>query len=179
MMNFKSPHCLFLLLYFSHDGSRENQDPGKPTLFRSNINRVGSRTETVTKEERFWRQEKQCRNGIQGLIYRWTEGLISTLCCAVLSHVWLFEIPWTVACRAPLSMGFSRQEYCSGLLCPPPGDLPDPGIKPTFLTSLAMASWFFTTWEAPILLYEWLFVISALVIISKSYVFLITVDEVK
>ena len=125
MMNFKSPHCLFLLLYFSHDGSRENQDPGKPTLFRSNINRVGSRTETVTKEERFWRQEKQCRNGIQGLIYRWTEGLISTLCCAVLSHVWLFEIPWTVACRAPLSMGFSRQEYYSGLPFPSPGDLPD------------------------------------------------------
>ena len=37
-------------------------------------------------------------------------------------------IPWTVACQAPLSMGFSRQEYCSGLPCPPPGDLPNPGI---------------------------------------------------
>ena len=36
---------------------------------------------------------------------------------------------WTAARQAPLSMGFSRQEYCSGLLCPPPGDLPDPGIK--------------------------------------------------
>ena len=33
-------------------------------------------------------------------------------------------------CQAPLSMGFSRQEYCSGLLCPPPGDLPNPGIEP-------------------------------------------------
>ena len=39
--------------------------------------------------------------------------------------------PWTVACQASLSMGFSRQEYWSGLLFPPPGDLPDPGIKPT------------------------------------------------
>ena len=39
-------------------------------------------------------------------------------------------IPWTVACWAPLSMGFSRQEYWSGLPFPPPGDLPDPGIKP-------------------------------------------------
>ena len=37
---------------------------------------------------------------------------------------------WTVAHRAPLPMGFSRQEYWSGLPCPPPGDLPDPGIKP-------------------------------------------------
>ena len=38
--------------------------------------------------------------------------------------------PWTVAHQAPLSMGFSRQEYWSGLLCPSPGDLPNPGIKP-------------------------------------------------
>ena len=47
------------------------------------------------------------------------------------SHVRLFATPWTVACQASLSMGFSRQEYWSGLLFPPPGDLPDPGIKPT------------------------------------------------
>ena len=39
-------------------------------------------------------------------------------------------ITWTVACQAPLAMGFSRQEYWSGLPCPPPGDLPDPGIEP-------------------------------------------------
>ena len=38
--------------------------------------------------------------------------------------------PWTIAYHAPLSMGFSGQEYCSGLLFPPPEDLPDPGIKP-------------------------------------------------
>ena len=48
----------------------------------------------------------------------------------VLSHVQLFVQPWTVACQAPLSMGFSRQEYWNGLPCPPPGDLPDPGIQP-------------------------------------------------
>ena len=41
-----------------------------------------------------------------------------------------FEIPWTVDSQAPLSMGFSSQEYCSGLPCPPQGDLPDPEIKP-------------------------------------------------
>ena len=47
-----------------------------------------------------------------------------------LSHVQLFETPWTVAYKAPLSMEFSRQEYWSGLPFPFPGDLPDPGIKP-------------------------------------------------
>ena len=47
------------------------------------------------------------------------------------SHVWLFATPWTVAHQAPLSMGFSRQEYWSGLpCCPPPADLSDPGIEP-------------------------------------------------
>ena len=46
------------------------------------------------------------------------------------SGVRLFVILWTVARQAPLSMGFSRQEYLSGLPCPPPGDLPDPGVEP-------------------------------------------------
>ena len=45
----------------------------------------------------------------------------------VLSHVQLYVTPWTVARQAPLSMGFSRQEQWSGLPCPPPGGLPDPG----------------------------------------------------
>ena len=47
-----------------------------------------------------------------------------------LSRVWAFATPWTVACQVPLSMGFSRQEYWSGLLFPSPGDLPGPGIEP-------------------------------------------------
>ena len=46
------------------------------------------------------------------------------------SHVQLFATLWTVVCQAPLSMGFSRQEYWSGLPCPPLGDLLDPGIEP-------------------------------------------------
>ena len=46
------------------------------------------------------------------------------------SHVQLFATLWTVARQAPQSMGFSRQEYWSGLPCFPPGDLPDPGVKP-------------------------------------------------
>ena len=68
-----------------------------------------------------------------------------------LSCVQLFATPWTVAYQAPRSMGFSRQEYQSGLPCPPPGDLPNPGIECTFLTSPAFADVFFTTsatWKA-------------------------------
>ena len=60
---------------------------------------------------------------------------------------------WTVARHAPLSMGFSRQDYCSGLPCPPLGDLPDPGIKPMSLMSPSLAGRFFitgATWEAHI-----------------------------
>ena len=47
-----------------------------------------------------------------------------------LSRVRLFATPWTVAYQAPLSMGFSRQEYWSGVPFPSPGDLPDPGLEP-------------------------------------------------
>ena len=60
----------------------------------------------------------------------------------VLSRVQLFVTLWTVACQVPLSVGFSRQEYRSGLPFPPPGDIPDPGTKPT---SPALAGGFFTT----------------------------------
>ena len=58
------------------------------------------------------------------------------------SCVRLFMTLWIVAHQAPPSMGFFRQEYWSGLPFPPPGDLPDPGIKPM---SLALAGGFFTT----------------------------------
>ena len=89
----------------------------------------------------------------------------------MLSHfcyVWLFAPPWTIAHQAPLSMGFSRQEYWSGLPCLPPGDLPDPGIEPTSVTPPTLAGGFFittsATWEAqPLvqsghLLFSWLVV---------------------
>ena len=57
---------------------------------------------------------------------------------------------WTVVRQAPLSMGFSRQEYWSALPCPPPGDLPNPGIEVRSLVSPALADGVFTTsitWE--------------------------------
>ena len=68
-----------------------------------------------------------------------------------LSHVRLLVISWTVAYHTPLSVGFSGQEYWRGLLVPPPGDLPDPGVKPTFPVSSALARWILyhsATWEA-------------------------------
>ena len=71
------------------------------------------------------------------------------------SYVRLLVTPWTVAHQAPLSMGFSRQEYWSGLPCLPPGDLSDPGIELVSLMSPALAGRFFTTsatWEALVLI---------------------------
>ena len=62
--------------------------------------------------------------------------------CYVLSHVQLFATPWTLACQAPLSLGFPRQESWSGLPFPSPGNLPNPGIEPV---SPALAGRFFTT----------------------------------
>ena len=68
------------------------------------------------------------------------------------SHVQFFGILWTVACQAPLSLGFSRQEYWSGLSCPPPADLPYPGMESAYLMSPALAGRFLTTsatWNVP------------------------------
>ena len=67
------------------------------------------------------------------------------MCAKSLSHVRLFVTLWIVACQAPLSMGFSRQECWSGLPFPPSGDLPDPGIEPTSLMFPALAGGFFNT----------------------------------
>ena len=70
----------------------------------------------------------------------------------VLSHVQLFVTPWTVALQAPLSMGFPRQEYWSGLPFPSPGDLAHPGTESAFLVTPAWAGGYFTasaTWKAP------------------------------
>ena len=71
---------------------------------------------------------------LQG-IYLGGGGLVAQSCPTLAT-------PWTVACQAPLSMGFSRQEYWSGLPFPSPGDLPGPGMKPA---SPALGLGFFTT----------------------------------
>ena len=82
-------------------------------------------------------------------------GTVPTLiwygCAYSFSGVRLFVTLWTAVRQAPLSMGFSRQVYWSGVPFPPPGDLPDPGMEPVSLMSPALESGFFTTsttWEA-------------------------------
>ena len=76
---------------------------------------------------------------------RWPFALTIIKCPQLLSHVRLFVTPWTVACQAPLTMGFPRREYWSRLPFSPPGDLPDPGIQPVSPASPALAGRFFTT----------------------------------
>ena len=64
---------------------------------------------------------------------------------SALSLTRLFATLWHVGCQALLAMGFSRQEHWNGLPFPAPGDLPDPGIKPTSLASSALAGGLFIT----------------------------------
>ena len=88
------------------------------------------------------------------------ESLFSgTLMCVCMlssiSHVRLCDM--TVAHQALLSMGFSRQEFWSGFLCPPPGDVPDPGIELTSLMSPELAGRFLTTsatWKVPLIMFS-------------------------
>ena len=67
-------------------------------------------------------EQNKIADGFQGWCCQ--SGGLNTKSCLTLAT------PWTVARQAPLSMGFPRQEYWSGLSCPPPGDLPNPGIEP-------------------------------------------------
>ena len=75
--------------------------------------------------------------------FKFWSSSVCTVCIyvCVLSCVWCFVTPWTVACQAPLSMEFSRQEYWSGLPSPTPGDLPDPGMEPESPASPPLAGW--------------------------------------
>ena len=86
----------------------------------------------------------------------WPRGICVCLKLSHFSPVQLFAALWAVACQAPLSMGFSKQEYWSGLPCPPPGDLPDPGIEPASSCSsytgrrVLYPGGFFAIWETGI-----------------------------
>ena len=73
------------------------------------------------------------------------------MCAKLLNHIQLCATLQTAAHQGPLSIEFYREEYWSGLLCPPPGILPNPGIELISLTSPVLAGRFFTTatWEAP------------------------------
>ena len=87
----------------------------------------------LAKQKQSHRYRKQTSDyqgeGRRGI--NWETGIhIHTVLCVSHSAVSDFVTPWTVAHQAPLSLGFSRQEYWSGLPRPPPGDLPSPGIEP-------------------------------------------------
>ena len=93
------------------------------------------------------------------------------------SGIQLFVTPWTVSCQAPLSIGLSRQEYWSRLPCPPPGNLPHPGIELMSLMSPALAGGLFTweratwesaTWEATIYESEVYVTVEKLLNLSES-----------
>ena len=93
-----------------------------------------------TVEEKKWLEMRSERSARPHHGRAWGSILSEQDCDMWSVYVWLShsvlpdsETPWTVALQAPLSMGFSRQEYWSGLLLPPPGDLPHPGIKPNLL----------------------------------------------
>ena len=100
-------------------------------------------------------QATQCPS-VDGWINRmWSIHTIEYLCVCLHAHTCaqpcLTVIPWTIALQAPLFMGFSRQEYWSGLPFPSPGDLPNCGTEPSSLMSPALAGRFFATsaiWEA-------------------------------
>ena len=79
-------------------------------------------------------RRRTANSGNQKFTKPWS--LLYMLSC--FSRAWLSATLWTVAHQAPLSMGFSRQEYWSGLPCLPPQDLPHPGIEPTSLTTPAL-----------------------------------------
>ena len=110
-----------------------------------------------------WIEEpgRQQSMGSQSVGYNWATNTHNILKWKLLSRIWLFATPWTVACQPPMSLEFFRQKYWSGLLCPPPGDPPNPEMvsespalqadslpsepsgKPIYSISLCMLSHFY------------------------------------
>ena len=107
----------------------------------------GSRITSVTKHRtRFQRF-------VLGKSLLWIFGNVNV---KLLSHIRLFATPWTISYQAPLSMGFSRQEYWSELTFPPPGGLPNPGIgsnpwlcvdRGILYHGVTLAAWFISIWR--------------------------------
>ena len=96
----------------------------------------------------------------------------------MLSCVQLFATPWSVACQAPLSMEFSRQEYCSGLPCPSPRDFSNPGIKPA---SPPLAGGFFTTEPpaSPVYIHTYIHIYFYFIVSCTLYSYYINIYDIK
>ena len=124
-------HCRWIIYKLSHKGSssyvRGKSKRSLPTLVSKSYKSPG-RDRNVWlgwKADWFWLKGNRLCFAQCGL-----KPLLKVVVVELLSHVWLFVTPWTVAYYAPPSMGFSRQEYWSGLPFPSPGDLPGAGIEP-------------------------------------------------
>ena len=130
------------------DGDPENRFPLKQMKSKD-----GSRGEgggfLAFRKARAWPQAARQRRctlpGRPGLCWAHTEGLTHTtapplvaISCVSCAQSRLFVTPWTVSCRVPLSMGFARQAYWSGLPFPTAGDLPNPGMEPASPGPLAL-----------------------------------------
>ena len=131
MFNTTSPQHLVTLVFimFSYNGRRLE-------CLKIYINMISN---TFINFHEKWAQYKVCPQ----------YALIVCVRISCFSHVHHFVILWIVAHQAPLSMGFSRQEYCSGLPFPSPGDLSDPGIEPrspALQADSCIVGRFFTNW---------------------------------
>ena len=110
----------------------------KERILRKKKEREREKRERKQEEEREWGKQLE-RNVLVTVItyyhlaHTWLNLAFCVMYCCF-SCVELFVTPWLIAYQNPQSIAFSRQEYWSGLLCPPPGDLPDPGTEPTSLT---------------------------------------------
>ena len=115
--------CSFLLLC-----------PSPNSKCRSDRKEVSWYTLSVRKKQgKVWAEIWRGKQRMQGIVLKRIKHSFKDI---LTSCVQLFGTPWTVVCQAPLFIGFSRQEYWSGLLLPPPGDFPNPGIEPKSLASL-------------------------------------------
>ena len=118
----------------------------RPTLWEWCLSFILS---AQTQYKELWHLSHTCRWEMSAV------RLSKQFACCMLSRFSCVQICatlWTAACQATLSMGFCRKEYWSGLLCPTPADLPNPGIEPMSPMSPAFTGGFFTTsttWEAP------------------------------
>ena len=102
-------------------------------------------TNSFTLQDRFINQAYETRIKPRIRVCLHAQLLYTSASCSVMSDS---ATPWTVACQAPLSMGFSRQEYWSGLLFPPPGDLPETCVSQVSCTG-RWALYYWDTWEVP------------------------------
>ena len=127
-------------------GSPEAGKAGKPQTQHHQSNTSGSPSEWLRGGRSGDRRPCQLLQGPGREVTETQQGTMVDAKCELSSQpVWLFATPGTVAPQAPLSMGFSKQEYWRGLPFPFPGDLPKPGIKPVSPASPALAGAFFAT----------------------------------